>query len=94
MCLVHVHDFDIEADLKVNIENIKPKISAERELVEFLTEEILNERKAQKTKTIPTELDGFKAHLNGAEVTLTKEQDNEKYNINLFLVQCEYSDLF
>lgn len=51
---------------------------AERELVEFLTEEILTERKAQKAKTLPTELDGFKAQLNGAEVTLTKEQDNEK----------------
>lgn len=51
---------------------------AERELVEFLTEEILSERKAQKTKTLPTALDGFKAQLSGAEVTLTKEQDNEK----------------
>lgn len=47
-------------------------------MVEFLTEEILAERKAQKAKTLPTELDGFKAQLNGAEVTLTKEQDNEK----------------
>lgn len=52
--------------------------TAERELVEFLTEEILSERKAQKTKTLPTELDGFKAQLSGAEVTLTKQQDNEK----------------
>ncbi|CAH0547155.1 unnamed protein product [Brassicogethes aeneus] len=49
----------------------------ERELVEFLTEEILAEKKAQKVKTVPTELDGFKANLNGAEVTLTKTIDNE-----------------
>lgn len=53
------------------------KISAEQELVEFLTEEILAERKAQKVKTIPSELDGFKASLNGAEVTLTKKTDEE-----------------
>lgn len=50
---------------------------AERELVEFLTEEILAERKAQKVKTIPTEIDGFKAQLNGSEVTLTKKTDKE-----------------
>lgn len=51
--------------------------AAEKELVEFLTEEILAERKAQKVKTIPTEIDGFKAKLNGSEVTLTKESDAE-----------------
>lgn len=49
----------------------------ERELVEFLTEEILAERKTQKVKTIPSELDGFKANLNGAEVTLTKKTEDE-----------------
>lgn len=51
--------------------------TAERELVEFLTEEILAERKAQKVKTIPTEFDGFKASLDGAEVTLEKQIDDE-----------------
>ncbi|KAI4471203.1 complement component 1 [Holotrichia oblita] len=59
---------------------------AERELVEFLTEEILAERKAQKVKTIPTEIDGFKAQLNGSEVTLTKKIDKETikvtFNVN------------
>ncbi|KAL1517671.1 hypothetical protein ABEB36_001406 [Hypothenemus hampei] len=54
---------------------------AEKELVEFLTEEILAERKAQKVKAIPTEIDGFKASLNGAEVTLTKETDLETIKI-------------
>lgn len=58
----------------------------ERELVEFLTEEIVAERKAQKSKTIPAEIDGFKAKLNGAEVELTKTTDKEKivisFNIN------------
>lgn len=49
----------------------------EKELVEFLAEEILAERKAQKVKTIPSELEGFKASLNGAEVILTKMTDNE-----------------
>lgn len=47
--------------------------------MEFLTEEILAERKAQKVKTIPTEIDGFKASLNGAEVTLTKQTETEKF---------------
>ncbi|XP_030759887.1 complement component 1 Q subcomponent-binding protein, mitochondrial isoform X2 [Sitophilus oryzae] len=55
---------------------------AEKELVEFLTEEILAERKAQKVKTIPTEIDGFKANLNGAEVTLTKKTDTETIKIS------------
>ncbi|RZC35316.1 complement component 1 Q subcomponent-binding protein, mitochondrial, partial [Asbolus verrucosus] len=59
---------------------------AERELVEFLTEEILAERKAQKSKTLPSELDGFKVQLNGAEVTLTKQLENEiikiTFNVN------------
>lgn len=53
--------------------------TGERELVEFLTEEITAERKAQKVKNIPTELDGFKVQLNGAEVTLTKKLDKETF---------------
>ncbi|XP_076637683.1 complement C1q binding protein P32 [Colletes latitarsis] len=59
---------------------------AEKELVEFLAEEIIAEKKAQKLKTIPTELEGFKVSLNGADVTLTKKQDDEtikiSFNIN------------
>jgi len=54
----------------------------ERELVEFLTEEILAERKAQKTKNIPTEVDGFKVSLNGSEMTLTKKTDKESVKIS------------
>ncbi|KOX70403.1 Complement component 1 Q subcomponent-binding protein, mitochondrial [Melipona quadrifasciata] len=59
---------------------------AEKELVEFLAEEIIAEKKAQKLKTIPTELDGFKVSLDGADVNLEKTQDNETiritFNIN------------
>ncbi|XP_006621860.1 complement component 1 Q subcomponent-binding protein, mitochondrial [Apis dorsata] len=59
---------------------------AEKELVEFLAEEIIAEKKAQKLKTIPTELDGFKVSLDGADVNLEKKQDNEiiriSFNIN------------
>lgn len=51
--------------------------AGERELVEFLTEEILAERKAQKSKSIPTELDGFQLSLNGSEMTLTKKTEKE-----------------
>ncbi|XP_072949621.1 complement component 1 Q subcomponent-binding protein, mitochondrial isoform X2 [Epargyreus clarus] len=58
----------------------------ERELVEFLTEEIVAERKAQKVKAIPTELDGFKVQGDGAEVVLTKQLKDEvikiTFNVN------------
>ncbi|KAL0838523.1 hypothetical protein ABMA28_016640 [Loxostege sticticalis] len=58
----------------------------ERELVEFLTEEIVAERKAQKTKTLPTEVDGFAVKGDGAEVVLTKKLQDEivriTFNVN------------
>ncbi|CAH2095851.1 unnamed protein product [Euphydryas editha] len=58
----------------------------ERELVEFLTEEIVAERKAQKVKTLPTEVDGFAVKGDGAEVTLTKQLKDElvriTFNVN------------
>lgn len=46
-------------------------------MVEFLAEEIVAERKAQKGKTIPSVLEGFKVKLDGADVELTKELDKE-----------------
>lgn len=52
-------------------------LTGERELVEFLTEEIVAERKAQKVKTLPTEVDGFKVQGSGAEVVLTKTLKDE-----------------
>lgn len=51
-------------------------------MVEFLTEEITAERKAQKVKTIPTELDGFKVKLDGAEVELSKKTDKEEIRVS------------
>lgn len=51
---------------------------AGKELVEFLAEEIVAEKKAQKLKTIPSELEGFKVSLNGAEVTLSKSHSDEQ----------------
>lgn len=58
----------------------------ERELVEFLTEEIVAEKKAQKVKTIPTQIDGFNVKLNGADVELSRETKTEKivisFNVN------------
>lgn len=60
--------------------------SGERELVEFLQDEIAAEKKAQKVSKIPTEIDGFKVKLDGAEVELTKQGDKEKivisFNVN------------
>ncbi|VVD01123.1 complement component 1 Q subcomponent-binding protein, mitochondrial [Leptidea sinapis] len=58
----------------------------EKELVEFLTEEIVAERKAQKMKALPAEVDGFKVKGDGAEVLLTKELKDEivkiTFNVN------------
>lgn len=62
----------------------------EKDLVEFLTEEILAERKAQKVTTIPAELDGFKASLNGAEVTLTKKTEDETLAQKKFFINSNY----
>lgn len=52
-------------------------VVAEKELVEFLAEEIVAEKKARKLKTIPTELEGFKVSLDGAEVRLVKKDQAE-----------------
>lgn len=61
-------------------------ILGERELVEFLAEEIVAERKASKQKTLPVELEGFKVKNNGAEVELIKNTGKEtitiSFNIN------------
>ncbi|XP_026327394.1 complement component 1 Q subcomponent-binding protein, mitochondrial isoform X2 [Hyposmocoma kahamanoa] len=58
----------------------------ERELVEFLTEEIVAERKAQKVKALPTEVDGFIVKGEGAEVELSKQLKDEivrvTFNVN------------
>lgn len=51
--------------------------SAEKELVEFLTEEIAAEKKLQKTKNIPSEVCGFKVKLDGSEVSLSKIAGDE-----------------
>ncbi|XP_018897713.1 complement component 1 Q subcomponent-binding protein, mitochondrial isoform X2 [Bemisia tabaci] len=53
----------------------------EKELAEFLTEEIDAEKKLQKQKTIPSEIEGFQVKLEGAEVTLTKKNGDETVQI-------------
>ncbi|XP_069703803.1 complement component 1 Q subcomponent-binding protein, mitochondrial [Periplaneta americana] len=55
---------------------------SEQELVQFLSEEIAAECKAQKIKSIPSKIDGFEVKLDGAEVTLTKKAGNEKVIVN------------
>lgn len=45
--------------------------------MEFLTEEIVAERKAQKLKNLPTELEGFAVKGDGAEVVLSKQLKDE-----------------
>ncbi|EZA55849.1 hypothetical protein DMN91_011947 [Ooceraea biroi] len=60
----------------------KSHTKAEKELVEFLAEEIVAEKKAQKLKTIPTTLDGFSISLDGAEVNLDKKDGTDKIHIS------------
>ncbi|XP_075220041.1 complement C1q binding protein P32 [Lycorma delicatula] len=55
---------------------------SEKELVDFLSEEITQERKLLKSSTIPVEVDGFKVKLNGSEVTLTKTAGDEIIEVN------------
>lgn len=55
---------------------------SEQELVQFLSEEIAAECKAQKIKSIPSKIDGFEVKLDGAEVTLTKKSGNETVIVN------------
>ncbi|KFB45411.1 AGAP003987-PA-like protein [Anopheles sinensis] len=54
----------------------------ERELVEFLAEEIVAEKKASPTTNIPTSLNGFKITCNKADVELTKSSEREKVTIS------------
>lgn len=64
----------------------KNEANSERELVDFLSEEIAAERKAQKFKTLPSEIGGFKVKFDGAEVELTKALGSEtikvSFNVN------------
>jgi hypothetical protein len=53
-------------------------LTGEKDLVDFLTDEIATEKKTQKNKkSIPANLEGFTVELNGAEVTLTKKTGEE-----------------
>lgn len=47
--------------------------------MEFLAEEITAERKAQKSKTLPADIDGFKVKLDGADVEFIKNLGSEKW---------------
>ncbi|KAJ1520191.1 hypothetical protein ONE63_004404 [Megalurothrips usitatus] len=58
----------------------------ERELIEFLAEEIATETKNRKAKSLPSEVEGFKVKTDGADVILTKSTGDEvieiHFNIN------------
>jgi len=58
----------------------------EKELGEFLVEEIATEKKMSKNKQVPNEIHGFKAKYEGSEVTLVKTNKNEEievgFNVN------------
>nr|CAG4648797.1 EOG090X0APE [Polyphemus pediculus] len=55
--------------------------SGEKELVNFLVEEIEEEKKLKKT--IPTSIDGFEVKSNGAKLILTKKTGDETIKIEL-----------
>ncbi|KAL1140775.1 hypothetical protein AAG570_000705, partial [Ranatra chinensis] len=61
-------------------------LTGEKELAEFLVDEIAAEKKLQKTKNIPLELDGFSAKLDGSQVIFQKTTPTESieiiFNIN------------
>ncbi|KAH8376141.1 hypothetical protein KR200_001837 [Drosophila serrata] len=76
--VLNVHKPSINCTCGCNVHT-----KCERELVEFLTEEIVAERKVQKGKTVPSTLDGFSVKLTGADVELTKQTDKEKVVISL-----------
>ncbi|KAK0091622.1 hypothetical protein PV326_002949 [Microctonus aethiopoides] len=59
----------------------KNSSETEKDLVTFLADEIQAEKKAQKLKTIPTEVDGFTVSLDGAHVTLNKKENDETITI-------------
>lgn len=50
---------------------------AEKELAEYLNNEISAEKAATREKTIPSKLGKFDVSLNGAEVTLLSKDQNE-----------------
>lgn len=45
--------------------------------MDFLKEEVNSEQEVQKQVQIPTEIDGFKVKLTGAEVELLKQSGDE-----------------
>ena len=59
-------------------------VSGDKELVEFLTDEIAAEKKGRKARTL-TSLDGFDIKLNGSEMTLSKKFNDEMYKTTFII---------
>lgn len=53
-------------------------LAGDKELIEFLTEEIAVEKKTGKSKGVYSNLDGFEVKQNGAEITLSKKFNDEE----------------
>ncbi|XP_014274876.1 complement component 1 Q subcomponent-binding protein, mitochondrial isoform X2 [Halyomorpha halys] len=54
----------------------------EKELADFLVEEISAERKLLKSKKLPNEIDGFKIAIEGSEISLIKQNGDEIIEVN------------
>jgi complement component 1 Q subcomponent-binding protein len=66
----------------------------DKELVQFLTEEIDNEKKSQASPKLP-KIEGFDIKTDSSSITLTKKIDNEVVTVNLNVnhtVDAEVSD--
>lgn len=56
--------------------------AGEKELADFLNEEIAAEKKLQKNKNIPSEVDGFKVQVDESEVSFIKSLPHETIEVN------------
>lgn len=65
-----------------SVSNRQIHTKGERELVEFLAEEIVAEKKASPSPSLPSSLSGFSISCNKADVELTKSSEREKVTIS------------
>lgn len=63
--------------MQPKILNVTWGFTGDKELIEFLSEEIAAEKKSSKSKAI-SNLDGFDVKLNGSELVLSKKFNDEQ----------------
>lgn len=63
---------------KIKCTNLNHIVLVEKELQQFLDNEIKSEEQTSDKKYLPTSFEGFKVSTDGAEVELTKGTSDEK----------------